>query len=180
MNKLTIARPYAKAVFAIALEEASLDRWSELFSFWAAFSLNAKVAALYNDPHWTHQQLAQLFIDVTEKEVKNVTENVRHFLQLLALNKRLCLLPEMAQVFRQYRAALEKTARVEVTTARPLTKSTVEELTRVLNKRLQCHTQIQFSEDKTLIGGAVIRVADSVIDGSVRGKLDQMRQALLD
>ncbi len=181
MNKLTAARPYAKAIFEIAVEKKALDSWSELFSLWAALAVNTQLVALYSDPHWSHQQLAQLFIELTEKEIKNVADDARHFLQLLALNKRLNLLPEIAQVFRQYRAALEKTARVEVTTARPLTEKMMSELTRVLSEHLQCQAQMQFSQDETLIGGAVIRVGDSVVmDGSVRDKLNQMRQALLD
>ena len=97
---------------------------------------------------------------------------------VLAVNKRLSLLPEIYSLFAQYKANQEKTVDVEVVSAFDLADATRDKLAAVLGKKLEREVKVRTSTDRNLLGGVLIRAGDLVIDGSIRGRLNKLAAAM--
>ena len=87
-------------------------------------------------------------------------------------------MPEVLTQFEELKAKEEESIDVEVLSAFELTETQVEEIKSTLNKRFDKQINIESSVDKMLIGGAIIRAGDLVIDGSARGKLTKLADTL--
>lgn len=171
----TIARPYAKAAFEFALEKQSLSDWSQALAFAAFISQDAQVKSLMHNPDVSNTDVVEWMIKLIAEHAKPEQQN---FLRLLAENKRLEILPEISAFYELYRAEQEKTLDVDVRSAMPLSEAQLSQLSNALQKRLQRAIRIQATTDESVIGGAVIRAGDLVIDGTIRGKLQKLNEAL--
>jgi F-type H+-transporting ATPase subunit delta len=173
----TIARPYAKAIFEFALEQKELGSWSENLKFLAQISENSVMKPLYDDPNITPEQLSSVFINLLNKS--DTDGHIKNFILVLSHYNRLSLLPEIAELYEESKADYEKTSHVFVTSAFPMENSIQEKLKKSLEIRLQREVTMNFELDKDLLGGAVIRAGDWVVDGSVRAKLEKLKQAVI-
>lgn len=171
----TLARPYAKAAFEVALQDSALGTWSTMLTLSAAITENEKVGSLLTDPSLSSEQLATVFIELCGEELNNKGKN---FVNLLAENKRLLLLTAISEQFHVLKANQEKTLNVEVTTAYELSVETLDKLADSLKTRLQRDVILNTNIDQSLLGGAVIRTDDTVIDSSVRGKLVKLAESM--
>jgi len=171
----TLARPYAKAAFEYAVDQNQLVPWYEQLATVAAVVANESMAGVLNNPSLTAAQQAGKLGDVCGGVL---TAEMRNFLAILASNKRLALLPEIYAQFAQYKANREKTVDVEVISAFDLADSARDRLAEVLGNKLERQVEVRTSTDSNLLGGVLIRAGDLVIDGSVRGKLDKLAEAL--
>ena len=171
----TIARPYAKAAFAVAVQDSALDSWSSMLGLASAVASQDSVSGLLTDPSLSTERVAQSFIDVCGDSLDAKGQN---FIRLLAENKRLVLLSEIAAQFEILKANQEKSVDVEITTAFEVSSEISEKLANALKARLKRDIRLATSVDKSLIGGAVIRAGDTVIDSSVRGKLKKLAEAM--
>ena len=97
---------------------------------------------------------------------------------ILAENNRLGLFPEIATLFNSFRADLERTIDINVSSPFELTEEQQQKLTQALSKKLDRNVQIETTLDTSLIGGLVVRTGDLVIDASVRGKLTKLAETL--
>jgi F-type H+-transporting ATPase subunit delta len=171
----TLARPYAKAAFEFARDKGALADWSTQLATCAAVAADAGMDAVLDNPSLTDEQQAQTLNDVcgdaTGAEVKN-------FVSILASNKRLSLLPEISAQFDLLKANLEKTVDVEVVSAFDLDQATADKLAGVLGRKLEREVKVSTSTDAGLLGGVLIRAGDLVIDGSVRGRLNKLAEAM--
>ena len=174
-ERVTIARPYAKAAFVTAQAQRQLAAWSQMLAAAAAGVGEPAVQSLLGSPRLPSQQVAQIFIELVGQELGDSGAN---FIRLLAENRRLGLLPVIAQVFAQLRADAERTIEATVISASPLGDEERVALAEALKKRLNREVTLQCETDSRLIGGAVIRAGDLVIDGSVRSKLERLGLAL--
>lgn len=172
---LTLARPYAKAVFEFALEHNALDGWSGMLATVAEVVSHPDMSRVLGSPALSGEQQAALVAEVCGSRIN---DKAAHLLQALATNKRLTLLPEVREQFEVLRAERQKTVDVEVTSAYALSDDLVNTLAAALKRRLDREVKIQTKVDKTLIGGAIIRAGDTVIDGSLRGRLSKLAEAL--
>jgi len=171
----TLARPYARAAFEVALQDSALDSWSTMLGVSAAVARQGKINALLTDPSLSSERVAQSFVDVLGDALDPKGQN---FIRLLAENKRLVLLPEISGLFETLKANQEKSVDVEITTAFEVSSEISDKLAGALKDRLQRDIRLATSVDRTLIGGAVIRAGDTVIDSSVRGKLKKLAEAM--
>lgn len=171
----TLARPYAKAAFEYALDKNGLDQWSSQLATVAAVAADEGMNVVLSNPSLTAVQQAQTLSDVCGEAV---SAEVRNFIAILASNKRLALLPEISALFAQYKANQEKTVDVEVVSAFDLADSARDRLAEVLGRKLERQVNVRTSTDSNLLGGVLIRAGDLVIDGSVRGKLDKLAEAM--
>lgn len=171
----TLARPYAKAAFDYARESSTLAQWSSQLGTAAAVAATEKLARVIGSPSVTAQQQAQLLIDLVGDEL---SKPVGNFLRVLADNKRLPLLAEIATQFEQLKALQEKSVNVEVASAFPLPDELADKLAQALRGKLQREVSINTVVDRTLLGGVVVRAGDVVIDGSVRGRLAKLARAM--
>lgn len=175
-NYAYLARPYALAAFEYARDQKQLPAWKTFLAS-AAYMTNQKaVISLLADPKTESSLLFDLFQGVL---TSILTTEQKNFLQLLANNKRLIALPAIADEFDAYYAALEKTSNVRVITAVQIQDDFKQTLTRALSKRIQRDVVLHCEVDPSILGGAIIHMGDNVIDGSVRGKLNRLRENLL-
>jgi F-type H+-transporting ATPase subunit delta len=174
-ERATIARPYAKAAFEYARDANSLERWSHGLATAAQVVADPRVAALTKNPQMTIADLVSL---VTEVEGPKPDPGLRNFVHVLAENRRLLLLPEIAAHYEALRSAVENTVDVEVVSAVQLDTAQADKLKQALSTRLQRQVRMRTSVDSTLLGGAVLRAGDLVIDGSLKGRLERLATEL--
>ncbi|HEV2109916.1 MAG TPA: F0F1 ATP synthase subunit delta [Gammaproteobacteria bacterium] len=175
----TLARPYAKAVFELAKAQAAFDRWSRVLATLSALSTDAGVQALLSSPRALPAQRAEVLSELAGKSGEKLDQQGRNFVGLLAEYRRLQLLPEIAADYELLRAEAENTLEVELCAALPVPAAEQQQISAALQKKLGRKITLRYVEDKTLIGGAVIRAGDLVIDGSVREKLGRLAAALI-
>ena len=171
----TLARPYAKAVFKAAQDQNAVDQWDQALAFAAMVAADQEVKNILANPGLSEQRKAELFADCFEEPLP---EALRNFLLILAENKRLPLLPEISALFSLYRADLERTVKLKVSTAFEMTEEQQQKLIEALSKKLERKVTLEAAVDQSLIGGAIVNTGDLVIDASVRGKLAKMARAL--
>ena len=175
----TIARPYAKAVFEHANSHNELENWSKRLEILAAIVLDSNATQFIHNPATTAAEQAALLLNTCNEYVaKDDKQYLEQFIQLLAVNKRLLVLPEIFSLFEIMRAEKEKTLVVDVISYAKLSKDQQKKLIDSLNKRLQLQVVLNIIIDKSLLGGAVINAGGLVIDGSVRGKLNKLSASL--
>ncbi|MGQ3889147.1 F0F1 ATP synthase subunit delta [Legionella sp. CNM-1927-20] len=177
-ESVTIARPYAKAVFEYAFNAGKLQRWSEYLRSLALSILDENAANFIDNPASTIEQHIELLITTVGQVESEDAAYLKNFITLLAENKRLKALPDIFNMFEAMRAEQEKTLTVNVISYSELSQNQQLKLIDSLSKRLQRKVTLQITIDKTLIGGAVIQAGDLVIDGSVRGKLEKLSTSL--
>lgn len=170
-EKVTIARPYARAAFEYAREQQAFGRWSELLATAAAVANDDRVARLLSSPKVTPTDLVDLIAGVAGS---SLDESGRNFLSTLAQNRRLALLPEIAALYEILRAEVENVADVQITSAIPLSEAQKQRLAGALQKRFKREVRLQCDVDASLIGGAVVRSGDIVIDGSLKAGLARL------
>lgn len=174
-EKTTIARPYAKAVFALAREQGKLDRWLDALALAATVVTHARVAPLLTNPRMKPADLADLVSDIAAGELD---KQGRDFFKVLATNRRLGYLPEIAAIFAHLKSESEKSVDVLVTSAVELSADQQKKLAAAIEKRLARSVRLHTKLDPALIGGAVLRADDLVIDGSLKGRLDRLENEL--
>ena len=174
-DRLTIARPYARAAFEEAQADKRLGPWSEALQVAAQVVRDGRVAALLGNPRVTPGELADFFIGVAGARLGTHGEN---FVRTLALNHRLGLLPEISTLFDELKNAAEAVADVTVTSAAPLDAAQQGKLAAALQRRLKRTVRVRGEVDQGLIGGAVLRAGDLVIDGSLRTSLERIAYEL--
>ncbi|GAB3097299.1 F0F1 ATP synthase subunit delta [Lysobacter terrae] len=169
---LTLARPYARAAFGIARDGSDYASWSNALALAARVAADPQVAELLGSPRLTHADAVSLLA------IDGASDAMRNFLALLADNRRLALLPEIAGLFEELRAEAERVVKARVTSATALGDGELEGIKAALKKRFGRDVQIETAIDASLIGGAVIDAGDVVIDGSLKGKLGRLQSAL--
>ena len=174
-DKSTIARPYAKAAFEEARDRKRLGPWSQALRTAAAVIRDARVESLLGNPRVTPEELAALVIEIAGPELD---EEGRNFVRTLADNRRLALLPEISALFDELKSEAEGIIEVTVTSAAPLEEAQRRQLAAALERRLGRQVRMQCATDPALIGGAVLRAGDWVLDGSLRGKLERIAYEL--
>lgn len=174
-EKATIARPYAKAAFAHAREQGNLPRWSEVLATASAVVTDSRVVGLLDSPKVTPEALVTLLVDIGGVSADPA---VRNFLATLAENRRLGLLPEIAAMFEVMRADIENVTDVEIVSAIELSEAQRVRLAGALKKRLSREIRLHCSVNPALIGGAIIRSHDLVIDGSLDARLKRLTTEL--
>ena len=171
----TLARPYANAVFDLATERDGLERWSRMLGLAAAASREPAVQALIESPAISDERKAHTLIDLVREELDDAG---RRFLHTLAENKRLPLLSEIGEQFEALKAEAERVLEVEIASAVSLSEDELKQFTDALARRFEREIQVSTVVDANLLGGAVVRAGDTVVDGSVRGKLDKLAESL--
>lgn len=172
---ITIARPYAEAVFARAIETDTLDKWTEMLGFLAAVVSDPAVADIIVNPAVEHDRRLQLLLDIGGEQLSEEGQNL---LRLLVENDRLSVLPEIATLYHQMKSKHDGAIDVEVVSAFALKPAAEKELATALKKKLGREVNIISSKNPALIGGVKIRAGDMVIDGSVAGAVSQLANEL--
>ncbi len=179
----TLARPYARALFDLANASGKLEQWSSALSSAALIASNSDVTALIDNPRVDQAAQLSVLTDLIGQAGESYLLNGQdaegtNFLKLLIENNRVAILPEIAQLFEALKAATENVVEATITTATELSDSQISTLQHALSAKLGQRVTVSTEIDQDLIGGAVIRAGDFVIDGSVRSQLAKLANTL--
>jgi F-type H+-transporting ATPase subunit delta len=174
-ERATVARPYAKAAFAHARETGRLAQWSGWLATARSVVASEEFQKLERSPGITTAELTALVAGICGDALD---DHGKAFLALLTENGRLDYLPEIAARFEELRAEDQNIADVEVLSATTLDERQKDRLTAALKTRLRRDVRLHCSVDPTLVGGAVVRSGDLLIDGSLKGKLERLETEL--
>lgn len=167
----TIARPYAQAIFELAQEQSKLQDWSDMLQLVAAVAANEDMRSVIGNTSVTKDQLTELFLGVCKGKLTDEGEN---FIKLLVENRRLSVLPEIAQQYETLKAEAEKTIEAEVISAFEVSDAQKKLLQDQLKARMGREVSLTCRVDESLLGGAVIKAGDTVIDGSTLGQIRKL------
>ena len=174
-ESLTIARPYAEAAFKLAREANALPQWSDALARLSAVVRSEGAHGVIGNPRVTDSQVAALVSDVAG----SLSHEQLNFVSVLASNERLEGLPEIVTIYETLRNGHEGVLDARVTSAFPLTDPQVADVVATLQAKYGRTVKVTVGVDAALIGGISIRIGDEVMDASVRGKLAQLADALM-
>ncbi len=177
-----IARPYARAVFELAREEDNLAGWGKALALFAAIVDDAQAADFIHSPRIDAAQLARAIVEIAAGAL-NITPDKLHppainLIKLLARNRRVNALPAIAREYDSLRNQAEGVVVAELITAEPVAERQRELIKAALHGKLGRKVSLTCSVNRDLIGGAVVRAGDLVIDASLRGQLRQLAGAV--
>jgi len=182
-DNITVARPYAQAVFELANDAGALGPWSESLTIAGQLLSDNALVEYLGNPEFNDDQrlefLTGLFAKAGAKLLAGNDSHGTNFLKLLLENGRAAVLPEISTHFEALKAKVENSVDATVTSATKLSKAQVDEIATALKARLGREVRIETEIDENLIGGAVIRAGDVVIDGSLRARLEGLATALI-
>ena len=175
-DNASLARPYAKALFELAQESSAYEAWAASLKKLAAISQDSDFAALINDPKISVDQLTTLLQDLLAGDLP---EGGNNFLNLLVKNDLISALADIEQQFAELVAKAQASVNAQVVTALALTESQKSSLASALEQRLGLKVNLEETVDADLIGGAIIKAGDMVIDGSAKGRIEKLTSALM-
>jgi F-type H+-transporting ATPase subunit delta len=168
-----IARVYAEALFEVAKEKDKLDRiHDELNQFAEAMAEDRDLQVFFFSPYFSTKEKE----DALDRAISGADESFVNFLKLLIENHRM---PLILRVRRGYEALWEEANKlipVSVTSAIELDKKTVKELGDRIEEQTGRRVELTADVDPDILGGIVVRVGDSILDASIRNRLDQLRK----
>jgi len=179
----TIARPYADAIFELANAAGALGDWSASLQIAGQLLADKGLAEYLGRPEIDNAKrldfLHGLFARAGADKLAGGDKHGSNFLKLLLEYKRINVLPEISAHFEVLKAEVENTVEATVTSAAPLGKAQADKIAVALKQRLGRNVNVRTETDANLIGGAVIRAGDVVIDGSLRARLNGLANALI-
>ena len=179
----TLARPYAEAAFDVARADGMLAGWGASLEIARELLADGRVADFLGNPSLTEARqlefLTGLFAEAGASLFSGQDRKGTNFLKLLLEFDRIAVLPEIAAHFETLKDAVENTIDVTVRAATELSERERREFVTALEKRFGRRVEITTEIDEHLIGGAVIRAGDVVIDGSLRARLEGLTNALV-
>jgi len=176
---LTLARPYAKAVLELASERHETEQWGRLLKTLAGYTRNHEVQVMLGDPQVPLAVRAEVLLELCSKAGHKPDVRGGNFVKLLAENRRLRILPEIAAEYAALREQAEGVVNVELCAANSVDAGEQARISAALKHKLNRDIKLTCVTDPTLIGGAIIRAGDLVIDGSVREKLSRLTAAII-
>lgn len=176
VSQTTIARPYARAAFDYAFQHRAIDSWDSLLAFLSTVISHTNVKEILGDPRVMPAQMLSFLSRLFQKEM---TAEQTNFLKLLIQRKRLQVLPEIFSLFEALKAEQAQSITVDVRTAMPLSDAQKQSITQLLATRLAKKVALKETVEPELLGGAVIRAGDLVIDTSAKGLLRHLATQLM-
>lgn len=171
---VTVARPYAIALFESAKAKGTLNEWSSRLAFLVIVARDKRAVSLLKDATLSSEMKVNFLIDLDVALLKEA----RSFLESLTVFNRLLLLPEIAMLFEQMKAELERTIHVRVLASHTMNEEQQQKLVSALKVRLQKEVALTVEIDPSIIGGVVIQAEDMIIDHSIKGRLQELAKAL--
>jgi F-type H+-transporting ATPase subunit delta len=175
IEKTTLARPYAKAIFDIAKGSGNFSDWSQTLWLLVELAENVEVKRLLSNSTIPAETMATFFEEIFPRPLNEQEKNLLH---ILAVKRRLAVLPEIAGLYEKLCNEAEQVLPLQFVSVIPLTEAQIKEYSTLLGKRFGKTIQLENQIDPDLIGGFWIKAGDTVIDGSIRGRLEQLKETM--
>jgi F-type H+-transporting ATPase subunit delta len=178
----TVARPYARALFDLARAGGALQAWSEGLAAAASVMNDAGAKRVLARPDLAEEQrlaLVQGLFEAVPGGKTWLSREGTNLLHVLVENDRLAALPEIAVQFDALKAEAENKVKAKLVSAVPVDRAVADQVAKALEKKLGRSVELALEVDPALIGGAIIRAEDMVIDGSVRTRLQRLAETLI-
>ena len=168
-----LARVYARSLFEVALEQGKLDLLREqLAQFADALNDNRELAVFFFSPYFSTAEKQEALGRVLE----GADESFLNFLSLLIENHRMPVIFRTRQQFERMWEEENRMLPVEITSAVPLDEKTTEDLGRTIGERAGRRVTLASRVDPDILGGIILRVGNSILDASIRNRLEQLRR----
>ncbi|MDR9498749.1 MAG: F0F1 ATP synthase subunit delta [Hydrogenovibrio sp.] len=172
---ITIARPYAEAAFAAAKEDNAVADWSGQLQKLAMIAQDETLQTFEKSSEATTDKVLEVIVGAMGSDLMNPVHNL---LKVMAENKRLSALADVAEMFQQLQADDEKRVRATVISAKTTTVEQQSKLSAALNAKFDADVEITYEEDPSLLAGIKIKVGDWVVDGSAQSQLNKLGAAI--
>lgn len=172
----TTARPYAKALFKSAKENNALDKNFDMLKNLKVILCDVNIKAIVSNDSFDNKYKVSLLTGVLEE---SFDENFVRFISLLAENNRLLVIDEIVDLYGNYFQEEKNLKTAKIDTAFELSSDQIDAIKLVLEKRFNKKIEIEQNLDSTLLAGAVVRIDDLVIDGSLREQLRKLESQLI-
>jgi len=173
------ARPYAKAIFAIACNTKQLHEWDHALEILALIASETQKYYILKNPKISKAHKMELFMqaahDIATKIDFPAAENL---LRLLIAQKKMLILPQIHCIYKEIMNVYQNIMPARIVSSHELSKEQTARIKQALEKRFQATITLQCSIDRKLIGGAVIYIGDQVLDGSILGKLHRLKEEI--
>jgi F-type H+-transporting ATPase subunit delta len=173
-----VAAPYARA-FADVVFESHLnanDVNQQLNDFVATWKGSADLREVFLNPSFPVEQKVSILDKLNAR--LGMSLQLRNFIAVLIQHDRLNVLDEILEEYRKEMNRRLGISEVYVTTARPLEADERQALEQKVAALTGTQVQATYNEDKSLLGGVIVRVGSTVYDGSVKGRLDRLKEQL--
>lgn len=171
---ITIARPYAKAIFDFAVENQSIEKLKSMLIFTSLVICNEHIANLLS-ASISPQELAKMLISICGDKIN---ENIQNLIRIMAEYRRLIVLPEVLDQFIKLHDILESIIKVDVISSTELNEEQLSKISALMEKRLSCIVKLNCKIDKSVIAGVIIYTEDFVIDESIQSRLERLTDFL--
>jgi F-type H+-transporting ATPase subunit delta len=172
----TGVRRYAEAAFEVALRDDTVEAWRSELDAAATIGSNERIEHVLANPavplETRIETAASIFGTIVSKPVLNI-------IGLMIRRGRIGELPRLAAEFRRLDNARQGITLATATSAAPLTPDEIRALTERMEQFTGGRVELDVQVDPSLLGGLVVRVGDRLIDGSVRGRLERLRNQLV-
>lgn len=182
ISYLSLARPYAKAIFIDGREANQLKAWLTVLTAFSTIIRNKDIVRLIINPKFSNKEVKNLFLDIIQtielKSTNLLTDKIDCFLELLINEKRLIILTDIISVYQELLNQYQGMVDASITHAFPLKRTYCKKIKKRLEKRFSAKVKLTMIQDKSLLGGIIIRVGNWVMDGSIKDKLIRLEENL--
>ncbi|CAC9584718.1 ATP synthase delta chain (EC 3.6.3.14) [uncultured Gammaproteobacteria bacterium] len=179
MELVTIAKPYANAVFSIAQQDKSHDDWKAVLEASAALVVDDQMQVYLDSPSASKQDkssaIQSLVASVIDRKL-NTKEN--EFLSLILANDRAAVLPSILSLFEDRSNSFDDAKAFSVISAYKLTATEEKNIVKDLSEKYNASVSIETTIDESLVGGLIIKLGDKVIDLSIKARTDELNLRL--
>lgn len=176
-SKVTVARPYAKAVYMSADADNSFKKWFDFLDFFCRVLEDSKATEFLSNPTESSQSKAEFLINVCSFYEKESC--FRNFIKVLSLKNRLFYVSEIRTLLKELVYFKNETMDVLVVTAASLGKDEQQKLLSTLTEKFNKKIFISFHIRPILMGGVFIKAGNKIFDKTIKGSLNSLRSFLL-
>jgi len=172
-----VAKRYAKALLSLGQEDGQFQAYGKnLVDFSGFFDANRELREVLTSPAFVVSDRKRILNDILAKS--DYSETVKNFLNLLLDKNRIDAIREVSSYYEKLMDEVSHIARVDVITPKPLREDAARSLEKVLEEMTSKKIRMEMKEDKSLIGGLVVKIGDLVFDGSIKAQIEGLKESL--
>lgn len=177
-NKFTIANIYAKSIFDISVKQNNINQWKSTIEIFSKISQNNSVQSLccnLLNPKKLSDILISIYQDIKQEQLNPIACRLIH---IITKNNRVLLFPIILKIFNNLHHIHKKSIQIEIISARELNINQLKKITEIMTHRLSKTINITCHINTDIFAGIIIRIGDTIIDGSLKGRISRLNKLL--